>query len=119
MLSPRETDAWEGKAPPAPREWLSLFLRMGRTEPPPPGDTAPFETTVKLKTNAVQLISYSYTNGPKLCSNMPMTKFQPSTITNKINFRGKLTMFGGSINMPIETVTDETTRSKTRNGKNT
>jgi len=48
---------------------------------------------------------------------MPTTKFQPSTITNKINLSGKLTIVGGNIIMPLETVTDETTKSKTKNGK--
>ena len=54
---------------------------------------------------------------PKLCNNMPNTRFQPSTNTNRISFMGKLTIVGGNIIMPLETVTDETTKSKTKNGK--
>ena len=54
---------------------------------------------------------------PKLCSNIPTTSVHPSTMTNKMSFSGKLTIVGGNISMPIDTVTVDTTKSRTKNGR--
>src|SRR5580658_1950917 len=53
----------------------------------------------------------------KLFTSDPTTRFQPSTSTNRRILNGAEIITGGNWIMPIESVTDATTRSMTRNGK--
>ena len=48
---------------------------------------------------------------------MPTISRQPSTSTNSSSLKGNEISTGGSISMPIETITLATTMSRIRNGK--
>jgi hypothetical protein len=64
-------------------------------------------------------LSYTpgYVNAWKLSRSIPTTRCQPSRRTNRISLNGKEIIAGGTMSMPIETVTAATTRSTIRNGK--
>ncbi len=55
--------------------------------------------------------------GAKLWVRLPATSRQPSTMTKKISLNGNATLLGGSIIMPMDIRTLETTRSMIMNGK--
>lgn len=55
----------------------------------------------------------------KLSSKDFTTRVHPSTKTNNANLKGSETIAGGSIIIPDETRTQETTRSIIKKGKNT
>ena len=48
----------------------------------------------------------------------PITRFQPSASTNSRILNGAEIITGGNCTMPIESVTEATTRSMIRNGRN-
>ncbi len=53
----------------------------------------------------------------KLCVKLPATIRHPSTMTKNISLNGSETPFGGSIIMPSDISTLETTRSMMVNGR--
>ena len=52
-----------------------------------------------------------YVPKPKLLANVPITKLQPSTSTNNIILKGKDTIMGESIIIPMAINTEATTKS--------